>query len=101
MSVYLCEAHRILVEISGDHVLLETTCRDKLRRFESNDFDIDNKERHGAPKKFEDEEMEAFFHEDSCQALAELAESTGIDPTTVSKRLKASRMIQKQGHCRS
>ena len=39
-------------------------------------------------KKFEDEELEALLDEDSCQTLAELAESLGVDHTTVSKRLK-------------
>ena len=51
-----------------------------------------------APKKFEDEELEVLFHEDLCQAQAELAEPLGIDYATVSKRLKASGMIKKQGH---
>jgi len=46
-----------------------------------------------APKKFQDEELEAIFHEDACQTLAELAESLGIDHTTVSKRLKILGMI--------
>ena len=35
---------------------------------------------------------------DSCQAQAELAESLGVNPTTVSKRLKALKRIQKQGY---
>ena len=33
--------------------------------------------------------MEAILNEDSCQTLAELAESLGVDHTTVSKRLEA------------
>jgi len=44
---------------------------------------------------FEDEELQALLHEDSCQMLAELAESLGVDNTTVSKRLKILEMIQK------
>ena len=42
--------------------------------------------------------LEALLHEDSCQVQAELAESLGVDHTTVFKCLKALRMIQKQGH---
>ncbi|XP_020294528.1 uncharacterized protein LOC109860081 [Pseudomyrmex gracilis] len=57
-----------------------------------------DKERSGPPKKFEDEELEALLHKDSCQTLAELEESLGVDDTTVSKRLKVLGMIQKQGH---
>jgi len=43
--------------------------------------------------------LEALRHEDSCQTLDELAESLGVNHTTVSKRLKVLGMIQKQGHC--
>jgi len=63
----------------------------------NNDFDVEDKELWiRISKKFEDEELEALLHEDSCQTLAKLAE--GVDHTTISKRLKALRMIQKQGH---
>ena len=58
------EAHRILVETYGDHALSKTTCRDRFRRFRNNDFDVEDKERSGAPKKFEEEELEALLHED-------------------------------------
>ena len=87
------EAHRILVETYGDHTLLETICRDGFGRFKNNDFDVKVKERSDAPKKFK-----ALIHKDSCQAQAELAESLGVDNTTVSKCLKALAMILKQGH---
>ncbi|EFN83814.1 Histone-lysine N-methyltransferase SETMAR, partial [Harpegnathos saltator] len=84
------EAHRILVETYGsNHALSETTCRDWFRRFKNNDFDVEDKERSGAPKKFEDEELEALLDEDPCQTQNELAESLGVDHTTVAKRLKA------------
>ena len=45
-----------------------------------------------------DEELETLLHEDSYQAQAEPVESLGVDHTTVPKRLKASGIIQKQGH---
>jgi len=56
------------------------------------------KECSGAPKKFEDEELKALLHEDSSQTLGELAQSLGVNHTTVSKRLKVLGMIQKQEH---
>ena len=92
------EAHRILVETYGDHTLSETTSRDWFRHLKNNDFDIEDKECSGTPKKFEDEELEALLHEDSCQAQTKLAESLGVDHTTVSKHLKALGIIIKQGH---
>ena len=66
------EAHRILVETYGDHALSETTCRDWFRRFKNKDFDVEDKERSGALKKFEDKELEVLHPEDPCQAQTEL-----------------------------
>ena len=63
-----------------------------------NHFDVEDKERSGALKKFEDEELEALLDEDTCQVQAKLVESLGVDHTTVSKHLKGLGMIQKQGH---
>ena len=88
------EAHRILAEIYGNHALLETTCTDWFRPFKNNDFDVEDKECSGTPKKFEDEELEVLLHENSYQAQAELEESLGVDYTTVSKCLKALEMIE-------
>jgi len=90
--------HEILVETYGDYALSETICKDWFKLTKNNDFYVEGKERSAAPKKFEDEELKALLHEDSCQTLAELAESLEIDHTTVSKRLKVLKMIQKQGH---
>ena len=54
------DAHRILVETYGNHILSETTYRDCFRRFKNNDFDVEDKERSGTPKKFEDKELETY-----------------------------------------
>ncbi|KAG5322907.1 MOS1T transposase, partial [Pseudoatta argentina] len=79
------EAHRILVQTYDDNALSDTTCRDWFRRFKNNDFELEDKERSGAPKKFQDKELEQLLDED-------------VDESTVSKRLKGLGMIQKQGH---
>lgn len=92
------EAHQILVETYGVHALSETTCRDWFRRFKNGDFDFNDAERPGAPKKFEDEELEAILDEDPCQTQEELAETLGVTQQTISYRLKQLGMIQKQGN---
>ncbi|KAG5323340.1 MOS1T transposase, partial [Pseudoatta argentina] len=74
------EAHRILV------------------RFKNNDFELEDKERSGAPKKFQDKELEQLLDEDPSQTLSELGKILQVDESTVSKRLKGLGMIQKQGH---
>ncbi|KAG5322975.1 MOS1T transposase, partial [Pseudoatta argentina] len=92
------EAHRILVQTYGDNALSDTTCRDWFRRFKNNDFELEDKERSGAPKKFQDKELEQLLDEDPSQTLSELGKILQVDKSTVSKRLKGLGMIQKQGH---
>lgn len=91
------ESHRLLVETYGEHALSKTQCFEWFQRFKSGGFDVRDKERPGQPKKFEDKELEALLHEDSCQTLQELAASLLVEESTVSRRLKALRKIQKEG----
>ncbi|KAG5307578.1 MOS1T transposase, partial [Pseudoatta argentina] len=81
------EAHRILVQTYGDNALSDTTCRDWFRRFKNNDFELEDKERSGAPKKFQDKELEQLLDEDPSQTLSELGKILQVDESTVSKRL--------------
>ena len=92
------EAHKILVETYGENAMSDTTCRDWFRRFENNDFKLEDKECSGAPTKFEDKELEEILDEYRSQTLAELGKTLQIDESSVSKRLKVLGMIQKQGH---
>ncbi|KAG5322549.1 MOS1T transposase, partial [Pseudoatta argentina] len=87
------EAHRILVQTYADNALSDTTCRDWFRRFKNNDFELEDKERSGAPKKFEDKELEQLLDEDPSQTLSELGKILQVDEST-----KGLGMIQKQGH---
>ncbi|KAG5318165.1 MOS1T transposase, partial [Pseudoatta argentina] len=98
MNKSAAEAHRILVQTYGDNALSDTTCRDWFRRFKNNDFELEDKERSGVPKKFEDKELEKLLDEDPSQTLSELGKILQVDESTVSKRLKGLGMIQKQGH---
>ncbi|KAG5318734.1 MOS1T transposase, partial [Pseudoatta argentina] len=77
---------------------LDTTCRDWFRRFKNNHFELEDTERSGAPKKFQDKELEQLLDEDPSQTLSELGKILQVDESTVSKRLKGLGMIQKQGH---
>ena len=65
--------HRILVEVYGKHALAERTCRNWFARFKSGDFGLEDQERSGQSKKFEDEELEALIDEDGYQTQEELA----------------------------
>ena len=98
MKKTAAESHRILVEVYGEHALGERTCQKWFARFKSGDFDLEDEERPGQPKKFEDEEPEALLNEDCCKTQEELAESLGVTEAAISKRLKAAGYIQKQGN---
>ena len=78
MKKTAAESHRILVEVYGEHALAEQTCQKWFARFKSGDFGLEDEERPGQPKKFEDEELEALLDEDCCQTQEELAESLGV-----------------------
>ena len=93
------EAHRLLQEAYGEGYVDDSSVRGWFRRFKSGDFDVEDKERSGRPQIFEDQELATLLDEDSCQTQEELAEALGVDRTTISKRLKAMGMIQKQGNC--
>ena len=70
---------------------------DWFRRFKSGDFDTEDKERPGHPKKIKDEELETLLDENPCRTQDELAESLEVHcPLSISKRLHALRMIQKK-----
>ena len=98
MKKSAAESHRILVEVYGDHALSERTCQKWFARFKSGDFDLEDQERAGCPKKFEDAELEALLDEDPCQTQEELALSLEVTQQNISLRLKAMGMIQKQGN---
>lgn len=92
------ESHRLLVELYGKHALAKTQCFEWFKRFKIGHFDIQDKERPGQPKKFEDEELEALVDQDPCQAQEELAKSLDVTQAAISKRLNALGFIQMHGN---
>jgi len=86
------EAHRMLVEVYGDSASSDKSCREWFRWFKSGDFSVEDKERSGQPKKFEDEELETLLDQDSCQTQEELAKTLEVTQQAISKRLKAARI---------
>ena len=92
------ETHRLLVNIYGEHAPSKTSRKEWFQWFNSGDFDVRDKEREGAPKKFEDAELQALLEEDSCLSLDRLAKELNVDRSTVGKRLHAMGMMQKEGN---
>jgi len=61
------EAYRIFIHTYGDCALSETIFTDWFRHSKNYDFDVEDKERSGALKKFEDEELKAFMKVHVCR----------------------------------
>ena len=90
-------AFETLQETYGEHSPSKSTCEYWFRRFKSGNFDLEDQERSGAPKKFEDNELLALLDENPCQTLNELARELGVAESSVSSRLHALGKIRKEG----
>ena len=51
------KAHRLLVEAYDDVDLSERSCREWFQKFKNGEFDVEDKERSGRPKVYEDAEL--------------------------------------------
>lgn len=92
------ESHRLLVEAYGEQAFSDNMCRRWFRQFEEGLFDVEDAQREGRPKKFEDEKLQALLDEDNKQTQQELAEALNVDQSVVSRRLHGMGMIQKLGN---
>jgi len=90
-------AHKLLFEAYGNCAPSERTCQEWFHRFKNGDFDVNDKERSGQPKKFEDTDLQALLDENSTQTLQELSAALNVTSMAVSKRLRAMGKIQKEG----
>lgn len=88
----------MIIKIYGEASISERTCREWFQRYKSGDFDVEDKERPGPVKKFEDAELEALLDQDPCQTQQELANSLAVTQQAISHHLKALGMVQKQGN---
>ena len=83
----------MLVEGYGHNAPSESTCRQWFRRFKNHNFDLEDKKHEGAPKIFEDEDLEAIFDEDPCPSETQLAEALNVTQQCISKRLHRIGMV--------
>ncbi|GBO99053.1 Mariner Mos1 transposase [Eumeta japonica] len=57
LSEYLQKAE-ISLETNNEAALSERTCREWFQKFKNGDFDVEDKDRSGRPKIYEDAELE-------------------------------------------
>lgn len=95
------EAYRLLADVYGEYALSKTTCDNWFQLFGQNDFNLDfnvEDEEPEEPTINLDDELKEILKEDPYQTLLELAASLNVDKLTVSKRLRAMGLVQKQGN---
>ncbi|GJQ87268.1 hypothetical protein Trydic_g8777 [Trypoxylus dichotomus] len=68
--------------------------RRRFRQFKEGLFDVEDAERVGRPKTFEDEKLQALLNEDSTQTQRELAEVLNLDQFVVSRRLHGMGIVE-------
>ena len=56
LKKFALEVHRLLVESYGEAALSERSCREWFEKFKNGEFDIEDKERSGRSKVYEDAE---------------------------------------------
>ncbi|CAK9827825.1 Mariner Mos1 transposase [Anthophora retusa] len=78
----------MICETLGEDIVTYKTCKKWYQRFKSGNFNLEDEERAGAPKKFEDEELEQVLAENPTQTQEELATLIGVTRQSISLRLK-------------
>jgi len=77
LKKFAAAAHKLLVEAYDDAALSERSC-EWFQKFKNGEFDVEDKERSGRLKIYEDAELEALLDEDSHQMQKELALTLGV-----------------------
>jgi len=85
MKKSAAEAHRMLSHTYGKTAISEITCREWFQRSRDGDFDIEGWHGGGREKVFNDTELEALVHKDSCQTQEKLTGSLGVTQQAISK----------------
>ena len=84
--------------MSARTTLSEISCREWFQKCRNGEFDIEDKERSGRPKVYEDAELEALLDQDLCETQEELARASGVTKQAISHPLKSLGMIERQGN---
>ena len=65
------EAYRLFVETYGEAASSERSCREWFQKIKNGEFHIEDKERGGRPKVYENAELDALLDQDSYQTQEE------------------------------
>ncbi|VVC25357.1 Hypothetical protein CINCED_3A024439 [Cinara cedri] len=87
----------MIVETYGERYISKRMCREWFHKFKNDEYDVEDKERPGPVKKFEDVKLETLLDEDSCRTQRELANLLGVTSASRFSSLKMFRNDPKTG----
>lgn len=73
------ETYRMLVNIYGDHALSSTMYKEWFRQFQSGNYDVSDRKRERAPKKFEDAQLQDLLKEDPNRTVEDISNLLNVD----------------------
>ncbi|GBP60787.1 Mariner Mos1 transposase [Eumeta japonica] len=85
-----------LIVCSQKHIISERTCREWFQKFKNGDCDVEDKDRSGRQKIYEDVKLEELLEKGSSQTQKELALSARSHSASSLASLKLLRMILRQ-----
>ncbi len=91
------EAHEMLREAYGEHVLGLSQYYEWYQKFRSGCFEIHNEPRGRPHKVYEFKELETLLEEDCSQTQQQLADQLGVTKQSISLRLKSMGKVLKLG----
>jgi histone-lysine N-methyltransferase SETMAR len=87
------DALRTIQQVYPKEAPSERQCQRWFQRFREGNRVLEDEQRSGQPKKFEDEALFTLLEENSEQTQMELAEQLGVGQQGVSKRLRKLGMV--------
>jgi len=72
-----------LIETYGDVAPSIKTCEYWFRQFKNGDFNVNDKDCSGQPKKIKNADLQALLDENPAQSTSELAKALNVDRITV------------------
>uniref|UniRef100_A0A1L8DWG7 Putative histone-lysine n-methyltransferase setmar n=1 Tax=Nyssomyia neivai TaxID=330878 RepID=A0A1L8DWG7_9DIPT len=88
-GVNAAEASRIIKKVYENSAVSENMCRRWFHKFQTGDFDVNDKKREGRPRNVMDQELEKLYEENPNLTTFQLGRKLGVSSCTVSRRLNA------------
>ena len=94
----IAEASQLICQACGKNAVSISTIKKWFKKFEEDDFDMNDKARSGRLHETKDVALQELLDEDATQFTRVLAKRLQVNQSTIQKRLRAMGKILKIGH---